>query len=113
MKMVDPVCDMIVDVKEQRDLGLTLKRDDREYAFCAQGCLITFSKSPRKYIPKVEAWLAAGGSAGAGAAGPDETPALDEGMRRWYETCPCCLGERYPKAKAMLDAEKAAAARTS
>ncbi len=35
---------------------------------------------------------------------------IDEGMRRWYESCSCCLGDTYPEIKAQLDAEKAAAA---
>ena len=33
-KMLDPVCDMIVDLAEARDQGLTLELPDREYAFC-------------------------------------------------------------------------------
>ena len=56
--MLDPVCDMIVDVVEARDQGLTLELGEREYAFCGQGCLVTFAKSPQTYIPKVDAWLA-------------------------------------------------------
>lgn len=57
--MLDPVCDMIVDVAEARDQGLTMELGDREYAFCAQGCLLRFAKSPATYAPKVDAWLAA------------------------------------------------------
>ena len=30
-------------------------------------------------------------------------------MRRWYESCSCCLGDTYPEIKAQLDAERAAA----
>jgi hypothetical protein len=30
-------------------------------------------------------------------------------MRRWYESCSCCLGDAYPEVKAQLDAERAAA----
>ena len=56
--LLDPVCDMIVNVAEARDAGLTLERPEREYAFCGQGCLVSFSKSPQKFIPKVDAWLA-------------------------------------------------------
>ena len=40
----------------------------------------------------------------AGAA-----PIIDEGMRRWYESCSCCLSDAYPDIKAALDAERAAA----
>ncbi len=31
-------------------------------------------------------------------------------MRRWYESCSCCLSDAYPEIKAQLDAERAAAA---
>ena len=62
-KMLDPVCDMIVDVAEQREKGLTLERPEREYAFCGAGCLGTFARDPKRYIPKVERWLATGESA--------------------------------------------------
>jgi YHS domain-containing protein len=60
--MLDPVCDMIVDVAEQREQGLTIERPEREYAFCGAGCLEKFAKDPKRYIPKVEKWLATGES---------------------------------------------------
>ena len=62
-KILDPVCDMVVDIAEQREQGLTLARPEREYAFCGPGCLETFAKDPKRYIPKVERWLATGESA--------------------------------------------------
>lgn len=34
---------------------------------------------------------------------------LEEGMRRWYESCSCCLGDTYPEIKAQLDAQRVAA----
>ena len=37
-------------------------------------------------------------------------PVIDEGMRRWYESCSCCLSDAYPDNKVALDAERAAAA---
>lgn len=58
-KMLDPICDMVVDLAEARDDGLTMELGEREYAFCAQGCLLTFAKAPQAYVPKVDAWLAA------------------------------------------------------
>jgi hypothetical protein len=30
---------------------------------------------------------------------------IDEGMRRWYRACPCCLGDAYPEIRRALDAE--------
>ena len=57
-KLLDPVCDMIVEVAEARDQGLTMELGEREFAFCGHGCLVTFAKSPQAYIPKVDAWLA-------------------------------------------------------
>ena len=59
MKILDPVCGMIVDVEQARDQGLTIERPEREYGFCSHGCLTTFAKSPAKYISEVEQWLAA------------------------------------------------------
>jgi YHS domain-containing protein len=56
--MLDPICDMIVDLAEARDQGLTLEINEREFAFCGQGCLLAFAKSPQAHIPKVDAWLA-------------------------------------------------------
>jgi hypothetical protein len=35
-------------------------------------------------------------------------PIIDEGMRRWYESCSCCLSDAFPEIKAALDAERAA-----
>jgi len=57
-KMLDPICDMIVDLAEARDQGLTMEMGGREYAFCGHGCLVKFSKAPQTYIPKVDAWIA-------------------------------------------------------
>ncbi len=58
-KILDPVCDMIVAVDDARDHGLTLEMDDREYAFCSQGCMTTFAKAPHRFRAKVDAWVAA------------------------------------------------------
>ena len=60
-KILDPMCDMIVDVDEARDAGLTLELPDREYAFCGAGCQAKFAKAPQSFKPKVDAWLAAQG----------------------------------------------------
>ena len=43
-------------------------------------------------------------------AGHHALPVIDEGMRRWYESCACCLSDAFPEIKAQLDAERAAAA---
>jgi YHS domain-containing protein len=109
-KLLDPICDMVVDVADARDQGLTLERPEREYAFCSQGCLVKFAKSPGQYVANVEAWLA------AGATNDDhpkhmhaeDLPVIDQGMREWYKACRCCLSESYPKVVEVLDAEKAA-----
>jgi len=61
-EMLDPVCDMVVNLAEQRDQGLTLERPEREFAFCSSACLQRFAKDPKRYIPKVERWLATGQS---------------------------------------------------
>lgn len=31
---------------------------------------------------------------------------IDDGFRRWYASCPCCLGESYPTVKAKIEAEQ-------
>ncbi len=31
---------------------------------------------------------------------------IDEGMRRWYESCPCCMSSAYPEVKGALDEER-------
>ena len=114
-KIVDPVCDMIVDVDEARDRGLTLEYPEREYAFCAAGCQSKFAKAPKTYAPKVEAWLAqrqaeeAVSSADRHAHAPSEAlPEIDPGMRAWYESCRCCLSDAFPRVVEVLDAERAA-----
>ena len=33
-------------------------------------------------------------------------PVIDDGMRRWYESCSCCLSDAFPEVKAALDAER-------
>ena len=112
MKLLDPICDMIVDVAEARDQGLTMEMGEREYAFCSHGCLVKFAKSPDQYIPKIEAWVAMQAQGAppqhtAAHAHGDEVPAIDAGMRAWYASCRCCLSDAYPKVVEALDAEKA------
>ena len=36
-----------------------------------------------------------------------DPPVIDEGMRRWYESCSCCLSDAFPDITAALDAERA------
>jgi len=111
-KMLDPVCDMIVDLAEARDQGLTLELSDREYAFCGQGCQTKFAKTPETFKAKVDAWLAAGSRDEhlEGHAHADEVPAIDAGMREWYKACRCCMHDAYPAVVEQLDAERAATA---
>lgn len=110
-KLLDPVCDMVVSVEEQREHGLTLDMPDRTYAFCAAGCLATFAKSPNAYRAKVDAWLAAGDHAHADTqTASDGTPVIDAGMRAWYKACRCCLSDAHPDVVQELDAEAAAKA---
>ncbi|HEV2011866.1 MAG TPA: hypothetical protein VGS17_12655 [Candidatus Limnocylindria bacterium] len=67
MKMLDPMCDMVVDLAEARDQGLTMELGDREFAFCGHGCLMSFAKSPQMHVPKVDAWLRVNAEGSAGA----------------------------------------------
>jgi Cu+-exporting ATPase len=104
-QLIDPVCGMTVDVAKAEAAGLLLEHEGRTYGFCRAGCMRAFVDGPAEYIAAAEAASAApAGSASQGL------PVIDEGMRRWYESCSCCLGDTYPEIKAALDAERAAAA---
>jgi YHS domain-containing protein len=103
-RVLDPVCGMTVDVATAVEAGLTIEHDGRTYAFCRSGCLRAFREEPNAYAAKAEH---------AHAITVPQTvglPAIDEGMRRWYESCSCCLSDAYPDIKAALDAERAASA---
>lgn len=103
--VIDPVCGMFVDVARAEDAGLTLEHAGRTYAFCRIGCRRAFLAEPDIYVAQAdEAQLAVSTAAPGGSA------VIDEGMRRWYESCSCCLSDAYPEIKAALDAERAAAA---
>jgi YHS domain-containing protein len=60
-QILDPVCDMIVDVEQQKQKGLTSELMGKTYAFCSGGCKKTFDKDPGKFTAKVSAWEASGG----------------------------------------------------
>ncbi|MDP8904514.1 MAG: hypothetical protein M3N29_04255 [Chloroflexota bacterium] len=101
-RLIDPVCGMAVRLDAAEQDGLLLEFDGRTFAFCRVGCRDAFVAAPRDYIERA-------------ATGPAEAPAgalpvIDEGIRRWYESCSCCLSDAYPEIKAQLDAERAAAA---
>ncbi len=103
-RVLDPVCGMTVDVARAEADGLTLEHDGRTWAFCRSGCLRAFREEPEVYTAKAEAAHAITVAPAKGL------PVIDEGMRRWYESCACCLSDAYPDVKAALDAERAAAA---
>ena len=108
VKVLDPVCGMTVDVAAAEAAGLTTEHEGRTYAFCRSGCRRAFLEEPAVYAAKAAVPVAVGGAVDAG--GRAVLPVIDEGMRRWYESCACCLGDTYPEIKAQLDAERAAAA---
>lgn len=101
-QLIDPVCGMTVDVAAAETAGLLLEHEGRNYAFCRVGCKRAFVEGPDEYIAKAEA-------AAAASVVDKGLPVIDEGMRRWYESCSCCLSDAYPEIKAQLDAERAAA----
>ena len=112
-KILDPICDMVVDLAEAREQGLTLAYPDREYGFCSAGCQAKFAKDPRAYVAKVETWLAAAGAHARGTetdAHPHPTsadlPNIDAGIRAWYSSCRCCLSDAYPHVVEVLDKER-------
>jgi Cu+-exporting ATPase len=101
-RVLDPVCGMTVDVAKAETAGLTLERGGRTYAFCREGCLRAFREEPDVYAANAEQAHAITVPQANGL------PVIDEGMRRWYESCSCCLSDAYPDIKAALDAERAA-----
>ena len=100
-RMLDPICDMVVIVEEARAKGLTVEHEDRTYAFCSARCVRVFQKDPVTWAAKADAAVLP--SAGVDA------PAIDEGLRRWYASCRCCMHDAYPEIVATLDAERKAA----
>jgi YHS domain-containing protein len=103
--VIDPVCGMFVDVARAEEDGLTLEHAGRTYAFCRAGCRRAFLEDPATYAAKADEAAVA-----VSVATPGGAAVIDEGMRRWYENCSCCLSDAYPEIKAALDAERAAAA---
>ena len=102
--MLDPVCGMTVDVAAAQAAGLTTEFDGRTYAFCRPGCLRAFNEEPVAFAAKAQQAHAISVPQAKGL------PVIDEGMRRWYESCSCCLSDAYPDVKAALDAERVAKA---
>ena len=104
--VIDSVCGMRVDVAAAESAGLTLQHVGRTYAFCRASCRDRFVADPHAYAGHGQEAEAAAGKQASGAL-----PVIDEGMRRWYESCSCCLSDAYPEVKAQLDAERAASAK--
>ena len=100
--MLDPICDMVVSVADAQANGLTVEHASRTYAFCSARCARVFAKDAVTWAAKVDAAPAAEAAAG-------ETPPIDEGLRRWYASCRCCMNDAYPDVVAQLDAERKAA----
>jgi len=122
-KLIDPVCGMTVAVATAEAAGLLLEHDGRTYAFCGKRCRRAFVEEPATYVAKAEGaqGTVTDHAAADHAAAEDHRsgrtmddhhplPVIDEGMRRWYESCACCLSDAFPEIKAQLDAERAAAA---
>jgi YHS domain-containing protein len=81
--VIDRVCGMQVRVQRPEVAGLTIESGSRTFAFCGAGCLRAFREGPESYA--ASAVLA--GPATDTAAGSTALPVIDEGMRRWYESC--------------------------
>jgi len=65
-QILDPVCDMIVEVEEQRGRGLVSEHEGKTYAFCGPGCKRAFDKDPTRFTAKVAEWEAHGGTSAHG-----------------------------------------------
>jgi YHS domain-containing protein len=108
--VIDPVCGMAVDVATAEANGFTAEHDGRSYAFCRSRCRQAFLDDPVGYAAKASAAVPIAPPVTAAGSGVEILPVIDEGMRRWYESCSCCLSDAYPEIKARLDAERAAEA---
>jgi YHS domain-containing protein len=95
---------MSVDVAAAEAAGLTVEHEGRTYAFCRVGCQRAFREEPATYAARAEQ------APTGGRPLTTALPVIDEGMRRWYEACSCCLSDAFPDIKAALDAERAASA---
>ena len=104
-QVLDPVCGMTVNVAAAEAAGLTTEYEGKTYAFCRSGCQRAFAEEPATYAIQAEQAHA------ITIPHQGALPMIDEGMRRWYESCSCCLSDAYPEIKAALDAERAAQAR--
>ena len=102
-RLTDPVCGMSVRLDVAQQDGLTLEHHGTLHAFCRQGCLDAFQADPHRYAERAPIASAPAEAAGA-------LPVIDDGMRRWYDSCSCCLSDAYPDVKAALDAEQTAKA---
>jgi YHS domain-containing protein len=101
--MLDPICDMVVVVADAQAEGRTVEHEGRRYAFCSSGCVKAFNADPVRWAAKVDASATAVQTLTGDAV-------IDDGMRRWYASCRCCLSDAYPAIVAQLDAERDAAA---
>jgi YHS domain-containing protein len=101
-RMLDPICDMIVAVGAARTKGRTVEHQGRTYALCSNGCVSAFNADRARWATNVDV-------ASAAKTRPDAA-VIDDGMRRWYESCRCCLSDAYPDVVAQLDAVRDAAA---
>ena len=104
-RLIDPVCGMSIRLDAAEQEGLVLEHHGTLYAFCRADCRATFEADPHRYAEKVRIAPAAAQDAAQGL------PVIDDGMRRWYDSCSCCLSDAYPEVKAALDAEREAQAR--
>lgn len=94
----DPVCGMNARVDAALEDGLVAEHAGHTYYFCRAGCRDEFVADPARFITP---------SVSVGETSLDGKPIIDDGMRRWYESCSCCLSDTYPEVKAALDAERA------
>jgi YHS domain-containing protein len=102
-RLNDPVCGMSVRLDAATEDGLILDHHGTLYAFCRSACLDAFRADPHRYEQSGH-----GTATSAATVAPGTLPVIDDGMRKWYDSCSCCLGDAYPEVKAALDAERVA-----
>ena len=109
-QVIDPICGMSVNVADAEAAGLLIEYEGRTYGFCRDGCRRAFIEDPARATAEAAAAELVADATPVPTRASGELLVIDEGMRRWYESCSCCLSDAYPDIKAQLDAERAAAA---
>jgi hypothetical protein len=108
MKMLDPVCDMVVDLEDARDHEPDAGVSRSRIRLLRAGLSHDVRQVTERFKPKMDAWLAerARGERAHATAHVGELSVVDAGVRERYKVCRCCMHDAYPQVVEQLDAER-------